>query len=691
MAAGARPLKSNSGSVARCAAVLPVTRAGTVPRTVPMTTAVGEYAKAVALAQAGRLDEAATVARRILAATPQNAAALDLLGMIARQQGDTAAALDRFTEAVVRTPDSPSIRLHRGLALRAVGGRDEEAVREFERAVALQPDLAEAHHQLGNAWKALHRYGEAARSLLEATRLAPDAAPAWLNLGVTQLELRRRTEAVASFTRAIQLEPGRPEAHNILGAALLRLGETTAAREALTEALRLRPNYADAHNNMALALKAQGRLPESILEFRTALAEAPNPGTHSNLVYALNFDPTITPDVVFAEHRAWDQIYAAPLARAIAPHPNDASPTRRLRVGFVSADFMDHAVAYFFEPFLSARNRQMFEVFCYSDVRVADRVTQRLRALTDRWRDTATLSQAQLVEAIRADGIDILVDLAGHTAENRLLVFARKPAPVQVTWLGYPNTTGLTAIDYRITDAISDPPGETDRWHSEELIRLPTPFLCYQPPEESPNVAAPPDGAAVTFGSFSNLPKLSEPCLAAWARVLQRMADSRLVLKSRGLGDRETIARLHQFFASYGIAADRIELIGQLAPVAEHLALYHRIDIALDPFPYHGTTSTCEALWMGLPVVTLAGRTHVQRVGVSLLTAIGATEWLATSIDEYVDRSVALAASVKSLRSARAEFRERVRRGPLCDAAGFAVKMEAAFRAVWERYCAERA
>ena len=365
----------------------------------------------------------------------------------------------------------------------------------------------------------------------------------------------------------------------------------------------------------------------------------------------------------------------------------DGVPPRRLRLGYVSPDFVHHAVSYFFEPVLTARDPAAFEVFCYSDAPVADAVTQRLRAASDGWRDIAGLSDERVAELVRADRIDILVDLAGHTARNRLLVFARKPAPVQVTWLGYPNTTGLAAIDFRLTEAVSDPLGLTEAWHSEELVRLPGTFSCYAPPPESPPVNALPALAAgqVTFGCFNNLAKVTPPALALWARVLREVAGSRLFLKSPGLADLETVARLREEFALHGIPADRLEFSGAELSVAAHLSLYHRVDVALDTFPYNGTTTTCEALWMGVPVVTLAGATHVSRVGASLLTHLGAPEWIGDAPEAYVARCRGLAADLPRLAVLRSGLRERMRGSPLCDAAGFTRGLEDALRAIWRR------
>jgi predicted O-linked N-acetylglucosamine transferase (SPINDLY family) len=344
-------------------------------------------------------------------------------------------------------------------------------------------------------------------------------------------------------------------------------------------------------------------------------------------------------------------------------------------------------VSYFFEPVLAAHDAAAFEVFCYSDAPVADAVTQRLRAQAGQWRDIAGLSDERVAALIRADRIDLLVDLAGHTARNRLLVFARRPAPVQATWLGYPNTTGLAAIDFRVTDAVSDPPGQTEAWHTEELVRLAGPFSCYAPPAESPPVSPLPALAAghVTFGCLNNLAKLTPPTVALWAQLLGAVAGSRLLLKASGLADAETAARLRQEFAGQGIDPARLDLRGAGQSVARHLGVYHQVDVALDPFPYNGTTTTCEALWMGVPVVTLAGDAHVSRVGASLLTHLDLTACIAESPAAYVDRARGLAGDLARLAVLRAGLRERLRASPLCDGPGFTRQLEDAFRAMWRR------
>lgn len=374
------------------------------------------------------------------------------------------------------------------------------------------------------------------------------------------------------------------------------------------------------------------------------------------------------------------------------PHANVATPDRPLRIGYVSPDLRDHPVASFFEPILQEHHRELFETYCYANVQSPDAVTSRLRQRAGHWRDIHGWDQEKVVELIRQDGIDILVDLAGHTTENGLMIFARKPAPVQVTWMGYPNTTGLTAMDYRLTDAISDSPGQTERWHSERLIRLPKTFSCYVAPAESPAVGSLPALANgyVTFGSLNNFRKLSEPTIALWARVLRVLPTARLLLKSQGLGQPQTASRLREQFVRAGVEAERLELLGAGLSKTQHMGLYNRIDLALDPFPYNGTTTTCDALWMGVPVVTLAGKTHVARVGLSLVSHFGFPQWAVATPDAYVAKCRELVSDLPGLARLRLGLREQMRLSPLCDAAQFIGHLETVFRDLWKQWCAQQ-
>jgi predicted O-linked N-acetylglucosamine transferase (SPINDLY family) len=345
-------------------------------------------------------------------------------------------------------------------------------------------------------------------------------------------------------------------------------------------------------------------------------------------------------------------------------------------------------VAYFVEPLLRGHDRQKVEVFCYAEVMRPDMVTTRLKGLADRWLVTVGLSDQQLAERIRTDGIDILVDVAGHTTGDRLLVFARKPAPVQVTWLGYPNTTGLKAIDYRLVDEVTDPRGEADAWASENLVRLKGGFLCYGLRDGPEPTSAPClRTGTVTFGSFNNLAKVSTATFDAWAKLLCRLPRARLLLKELSFADAATRALVLDRLGERGVPAERVDLMARHPDFAEHLALYHRVDIALDPFPYNGTTTTCDALWMGVPVITLRGHRHAGRVGASLLTQVGLTDLIADSIEEYVEIAVALAGNLGRLDELHRLLRPRMAASPLCDEGAFACKMEAAFRAMWQHWC----
>lgn len=654
-----------------------------------MPPAPSPLENALRLHRAGQLASAAVHYREILRTQPNQPDALNLLGLVMQQNGDHGQAVDLFAKAGTANPTNPLCPFNQGVSLRTLG-RQEEAIRAFRKALALDPVLAEAHHQIGNALKSLLRFSEAAASLRRASELSPQNAAIWLNLGTALLELSQRNEAIACFQRAIGIEPSRPEAHNILGSSLVDAGRFGEAKKHLLEALRLRPAYPAAHDNLGRALRAQGRASEALGEFRAALAAAPLPGTHSNLVYALNFVPGLAPAEVFAGHRHWAELHAAPLRSEHRPLANSPEPERRLRIGYVSPDFIHHAVAYFIEPVLAAHDRNRIEVFCYANVLVPDAVTARLQTLSDHWRDIARLTDGQVAALIREDKIDLLVDLAGHTARHRLLVFARQPAPVQITWLGYPNTTGLEAIDYRVTEALSDPPGQTDCFYSEKLLRLPEGFCCYRPPTEAPTVGAAPalKNGYITFGSFNHFAKINPAILDLWARLLARLPLSRLLLKARSLADPETAALVLAAFAQRGVAEARLSLRSDELSVAAQLDLYNGVDIALDPFPYNGTTTTCEALWMGVPVVTLAGQTHVSRVSAGLLTNLERSEWIAHSEDEYIEKCIGLAFDLSALADARSAQRERMRLSPLCDAPRFIGHLESAYRDIWRRWCA---
>lgn len=568
-------------------------------------------------------------------------------------------------------------------------GRFEEAIAAYRRAIALKPDFAAAHYNVGNALSNQNKLEEAIAAYRRAIAIKPDLAVAHFNLANTLTKLDKFDEAIGAYRRALVLRPDFVAAHSNLGRALEEQAKLGEAILAYRRAIAISPDFAAAHCNLGNALMNQGKLEDAIAAYRRAIAIQPGFAVaHSNLLLCLNYHDELTSDQLFAEHLEWGRRFAVPERRQCT-HANSREAGRRLRIGYVSPDLYRHSVAYFLEPLLEYRDQQAVEIYCYADLLRPDAVTARLQTLSDHWLVTVALSDDALAERIRTDGVDILVDLAGHTAKNRLGVFARKPAPVQVTWLGYPNTTGLKALDYRLVDAVTDPLGEADARASETLVRLDDGFLCYGGFEDAPEPVPPPCLAtgAVTFGSFNNPTKISQATVRAWAKLLIRRPEARLLLKATPFADDATRTLFRARFAECGVEAERVELAARVPDAAEHFAVYHRVDIALDPFPYNGTTTTCEALWMGVPVVALRGDRHAGRVGASLLGRVGLADLIADSVDDYVEIALALAGDPRHLEALRSSLRPRMKASPLCDGPAFARKIEAAFRVMWRRWC----
>ncbi len=540
-----------------------------------------------------------------------------------------------------------------------------------------------------NRLRDLGRLPEALAYLEQATALAPNDPGTALTLGVTLLDLQRAREAVAPLERLVALVPQFAEARNILASALLASGQPTAAHLHVSAALQLRPGHSATLENRGRCLRALGRMDEALPAYDAAAASSPHSATHSNAVFAAQYVAGLSLADLTARASAWAERHCAPWATRTRPprsSPNAAptgAPGSRLRIGYVSADFRQHAVAFFLEPVLAAHDPAAVETFCYVGNRDADTVTARLRAAAHHWRDISRMDDEAAAACIRADQIDVLVDLSGHTADHRLGVFARRPAPCQLTWLGYPATTGLTAMDFRVTDDACIPPGVDERLHgTERLLRLPEVFCCYRPPADAPEVSPLPclNGAPFTFISCNALAKLSSATIALWAEVLRTVPESRLHLHAPGGEDASAQTWFAQKFAAHGVAPSRVVLSGEPLPVRAHLARYHAADLALDSTPYAGTTTTCEALLMGVPVITLAGETHVSRVGVSLLRAVGLNNCVAQSTAEFVAIAVQLAQDRRTLATLRAGLRERLLSGPLGQPTAFTRNWETALR-----------
>ena len=641
----------------------------------------------------GKVVQAESVYRKLLAATPNHPKALLNLGSLLWDQDRFKEAEAGFRAALSINPDYPEALLGLGRTFRETG-RLDEARKAYSRAVRIRPDSAETHFNLGNIHKDLGRFEDAVTSYQQALAINPDYAQALCNLGSAFREMGRADPAMACYRRALDSDPDFAAVYNNMSILHTEQGRITEAIACCKRAQALRADFAESYNNLARALKYSGKVKESITWYEKSLALAPETAfVHSNFLYALSYLEDVSPEAVIQAHRNWAKCHGATVARRFKDHSNAADPRRRLRVGYVSPDFRRHPVATFIEPVLTKHDRSAVEVICFSEVRKKDAVTRRLRQLADRWYDTAGITDQRLAGMIQAAGVDILVDLAGHTAGNRMPLFSFRPAPVQATYLGYPNTTGLSTVNYRITDAWADPPGQTEAWHTEELVRLDQGFLCYTPPTVAPEVGPPPhrETGSVTFGSFNNMAKFNAGVASLWAAVLKTVPGSRLIMKFKSLSDPEVRQTVIDAFGANGVSPDRLSLHGFLPSNADHFAFYNQIDIALDTIPYNGTTTTCEALWMGVPVIALAGRTHAARVGVSILTGLGLSELVAQSREDYVQTAAALARDCRRLGALRKGLRLRLQASPLLDGTAFTRRLENAYRAMWRCWCTSRA
>ncbi|MCE9620025.1 MAG: tetratricopeptide repeat protein [Planctomycetes bacterium] len=565
----------------------------------------------------------------------------------------------------------------------------------YRLILAADPGHGDALSFLGMFQYQLGKKQEALDLMRRATQMHPKVLSYHFNLGILHEELKDEKEAIASFRRAIAIEP-LPAAWDRLGKLLRQTGELEEAAECCRQAIRQTPRErsANLHGNLAIILEQQGKLPEAMESLETALAIAPSdPALQDHYLYTMHLLPDPQPKAIFEAHQKFGRLFDQPMAPRDPQRDRAGGAQRKLRVGYVSPDFRQHSVAQCIEPVLAAHDPGKVEVFCYSNNAVADETTSRIRKLVPHWHPVQNRTIDEIAELIRVDGIDVLVDLAGHTTGNCLQVFGRKPAPVQVTWIGYPDTTGLTTIDYRITDHVADPPGEADALHTEKLWRLPECFSCFAAPAPSPEVAPLPALASgrITFGSFNNFAKTTPQVIEIWAGLLKRVSGSRLLLKNRSLLAPGVQARIHSMFSRHGVGADRIELLPADASPMEHLNRYHTIDIALDPFPYNGTTTTFEALWMGVPVVVLSGCNHAGRVGASLMSHLGMPEWIARNRDEYAEIAVAMAGDRTRLAALRAGLRQRLMASPLMDAKRFTRNLEQAYQSMWEAHHAESA
>ena len=596
-------------------------------------------------------------------------------------------ALASYREALAIRPDNVEALINCGNALVRLG-RDPEAIACFGKVVELRHDHTEALNNLGNAFRKLGRLDEALASFERALTIRADNADLLYSRGITLHELKRFDEALASFDRALALRPDHHTALNNRGNVLLDLDRNEEALASFDRALAIKADFAEALNNRGLALQQLVRHQEALASIKRALAVAPNAGFHSNLIFALNFHPAADAAGHQAERARWNALHARRFTSSVRPHANDRDPDRRLRIGYVSSHFREQAATYAFGGVLVCHDPGECEVVCYSDTIGNDKVTDRLRAGAEQWRDTARLSDDALAELIRDDRIDILIDLVGHMSGHRLLVFARKPAPIQVTAWGEPTGTGLEAMDYLLADPVLVPEGER-KLLAERVFDLPN-FLGYWTPDPLPEPSTLPalTRGYLTFGSFNRAAKIQDAVLRGWAAILHALPAARLVIKGyQALSDGRERARIDAVLCAESIDPGRATLLGR-RDRAGHFADYREIDIALDPFPHGGGMTTLDALWMGVPVVTWAGGTISSRLAAASLAALGLRGFIAPDLEGYVKLAVAQAGDLEALAGLRAGLRPLMAGSAIGDPRRYARAVEAAYREMWRRWCA---
>lgn len=639
--------------------------------------------------------DADLICHSILKENPENLEAHFILGTSAYQQQNWNASVYHYQRSIAIAPDVGF--LHANLALAFLEwGRYEEAQEALSRSIRLDGQTVSNHYHQGLLFQKVGHLSEALEEYRSALAQNPAYLPAMINISALLIETGDVSGAIQQCMAGLSIAPDNP---SLVGNLATAYGKQYRYDESLLQyelLLKLVPcnERAEVLGRMANIYIFSWRVNEGIACFGRAIASTKDSNQKralsSNRLFVLHYSGEMTPEYISEEHKSWGKTYFC--SHEAGKFMNVADPGRRLRIGYISPDLRIHAVVFFLQPVLAAHDRERFEIFCYSDVKKPDVVTKQLMEHPLRWRDIAGLDDDSVHQMILADQIDIMVDLAGHSSENRLPLFARGVAPVQATWIGYPNTTGLSAMDYRLTDPKADPYGMTEHLHTEELVRLPDTFLCYRPGSDFPVENPLPFlmNRVITFGSYSNFVKVTADMLDLWARILAAVEGSQLVFRARGMTETRFKNCILPIFERHGVDNGRIRMLGHVCSVTENLGDYHQVDIALDTFPYNGTTTTCESLYMGVPVITLAGRAHVSRVGVSLLQSVGLTELIAETPDDYVSIAIALAGDLRRLLSLRKSLRGMVLASPLTDNTVFTAHLENAYRTMWHRWCADQ-
>lgn len=650
---------------------------------VPLDGVPAALHSAVVQMQNGRLSEARALLDRVLTSWPDQPDALHLLGICVYQQGDDEAAIVWLARAVAAAPEVPEFLFNFGNALRR-SGRRLEAINAYGKALHLRPGLAPALSALAELLREERRFADAAILFQQMGERDPSAFDAWSGAGEMWLAVGKLEAAMAAMQRAVALRPESCKAWNNLGVARSQLGFLQPGLDAFKRAIELDPSHVRALGNYANALRDAGRLDEARSCFESALRLAPDdPMIRSNALFSALYSDRLAAPEVLVEHRQFDAAVARLSERSnVQPQPSGVEKTSPIRVAYLSPDFCDHPVAYFMDGLLLHHRRENVDVHLYYCGLRADDWTRRLQSRPVRWRDVSALGDEALQVLAQQDGIDILVDLAGHTAYNRMVAVSRRLAPVQVHYLGYPFSTGVAAIDYRLTDGIVDPPG-AEHLASETLLRLSRSYYAYSPPDQVPDISPLPleQNGVPTFGVASNLAKVSPLAISRWAELLLAIPGARLKWRAKAFADPGTVARMSEALTARGVSEGRFDLSPWVSST-ERWAFFQQVDLALDTFPYNQATNTCEALWMGVPTLTVLGESHQARMGASIMNAAGLPEFVAPDAQAWVSNGLKMLESPAKLAAIRSNLRHALKQSPLLDSAGLAAEMEAIYRRI---------
>lgn len=632
----------------------------------------------------GKLEEAVKCYQKALEIDQQFSECWFNLGNCLRRAMNPAGAEAAFLQALKHNPSLYGAAVALGQSM-TEQGKFQEAVEVFKQIISQKNDDPEVHAHMGNALRMMGRREESMQSYLTMLNLRPNDPRIRHQFGLVLMDAGRLEEAFQEFKNSLGLKPDYAEAHNSMSIVLQMLKQDEAALAHNQEAVRLNPKFTEAWNNLGNLYGLAGRPKEAIDAFKKSIELQPRAiPFHSNMLLNLHYVPELSPKEIFEEHKKWASTHLTGLPTPPAFN-NTKDAKRKLKVGIVSPDFRQHTVMAFIEPFLAALDHKNLEVFAYSSVLRPDQETEKVKKLVDHFIDIRGMTDMQASGQIRKDEIDVLVDLAGHTAGHRLVLFGLKPAPIQIAQFGYPDTTGLEAMDYRITDTFADPVGKTESIHTEKLVRLDGLAWCYQPFEQAPDVPKrTPKAGGIIFGSLNNMAKHNPKVLNLWARLLGAIPGSKLRLLS-GPGQ-ESVKLIRQAMQQGGVNPDRVEFLQRMEK-KDYFAAQADIDIALDPFPYNGGVTTCDALWMGTPVLTIAGESYVSRQGVAILSALDLQDWIAKTPEEFIEKAKKFSAEPARLSLLRGKLRDTLKKSSICDWKGYASKWEKAVRELWKTWC----